>query len=53
MDTITKQTIGFGIAMAPIFAAGSNSINRIGIAILFGVAFWVGFYAYRERKRSN
>ena len=42
-----KQAIGFGIAMALIFGAGSR---HFGVAIFFGVVFGVGFFAYRKRK---
>jgi hypothetical protein len=49
VDSITKQAIGFGIAMALIFSVGAN----IGIGILFGVMFGAGFYAYRKRRRAS
>jgi len=50
VDTITKQAIGFGLGMALIFGAGTNSV---GIGLLLGVVFGAGFYAARKRKRST
>ena len=50
MDTITKQAIGFGIAMALLFGAGSHHVT---LAIALGVAFGAGFYAYRKRKSAG
>ena len=49
MDIITKQAIGFGIAMALIFGVASQ---QVGLAILFGVIFGAGFFAYRKRKSA-
>jgi hypothetical protein len=59
MKVLTKQAIGFGIAMALIFAAGSNGIKGVngiessGGAILLGIAFGAGFYALRKRQRPD
>lgn len=59
MKAVTKQAIGFGIAMTLIFAAGSNSINGIDRitsdvgAILLGTAFGAGFYVARKRKQPD
>ena len=50
MDAVTKQAIGFGISMALIFAVGSKNV---GLGILFGILFGMGFFAYRKRKKSN
>ena len=50
MDTIAKQAIGFGIAVALLFGAASNSV---ALAICFGALFGGGFFAYRKRKRSS
>jgi len=49
-NTLAKQAIGFGIAMALIFAVGSR---HVGVAILLGVIFGFGFFAYRKRKSAG
>lgn len=50
MDALTKQSIGFGIAMGLLFGAG---VKNIGVAIVLGLMFGVGFYVARRRKRGG
>ena len=49
-SSLAKQAIGLGIAMALIFGAGSRSV---GVGILFGAMFGLGFFAYRKRKSAG
>ena len=41
MDTLTKQAIGFGIAIGLLFGVPTMSV---GAGIVFGLMFGVGFY---------
>lgn len=50
MDSLTKQAIGFGIAIGLIF--GVPTMN-VGVGIGFGLMFGVGFYVFRKRKRLS
>jgi hypothetical protein len=50
MDTVTRQAIGLGVAMALIFGVASNNV---AIAILLGALFGGGFFAYRRRRGSR
>jgi hypothetical protein len=50
MDALTKQSIGFGVAIGLLFGAGSKSV---GVAIVFGLMFGVAFYAARRRRRGG
>jgi 3-oxoacyl-ACP reductase-like protein len=50
MDAVTKQSIGFGIAIGLVFGAGAKSV---GAAIVFGLLFGAGFYVARKRRRGG
>ena len=50
MDTLTKQAIGFGIAIGLLFGVPAKSV---GAGVLFGLMFGGGFYVYRKRKASS
>jgi hypothetical protein len=49
-STLAKQAIGFGIAMTLIFGVGSRDVS---LAIVFGIVFGAGFFAYRKRKGTG
>jgi|SwirhisoilCB1_FD_contig_31_15745608_length_309_multi_1_in_0_out_0_1 LPXTG-motif cell wall-anchored protein len=50
VGSLTKQAIGFGIAIGLIF--GVPTMN-VGVGIGFGLMFGVGFYVFRKRKRLS
>ena len=50
MNSVTTKAIGFGISMALIFGVVSRDP---GLAVLFGVVFGAGFFAYRKRRQPS
>ena len=50
VDTLTKQAIGFGIAIGLLFGVPAKSV---GAGIVLGLMFGYGFYLYRKRNASN